>query len=171
MSFECREEEGGECEEAGIGNDEAVLHFHYFKRPGSPQSKEDFIARLNEISRSEFREVSYAWDDWEFQPSLNYRGTCMDLDGDISVWKINDVPGNSDDDNLQQHDEESDIEIELSAEETIWVVNYCPTCYKLFHSTQLDKVCKLHLAEIAKKHGLNTPEPTLDQIRETVKML
>lgn len=170
-SYVCRESDGGECTQSGIGEDKAMLRLLRFRRPGSPQSQEDFLERRGEAFGDEFRPFGYDWGEWEFQPSLNFRAVAMDRGGDESYFKINDVLEGPDVDELINDDDEGEVEIECSAGETIWAVCYCPDCYRRFVLLRDEPVCQLYLKRIAGKHELSPVPSSLAEARAAVKLL
>ncbi|MCP3104819.1 hypothetical protein LZ198_38735 [Myxococcus sp. K15C18031901] len=147
-SYDCGEARGQECEESGIGNDEAVLDLFFFREADAPGAPEDFEDARGRARRVQTLLARYDWGAWEFQPGLNYRELLMD-DGDrLGIWAI------------RPFDEDAfdggPVEVDIPDGERVWVVNYCPPCRALFvdrRGTAQD-ACGLYLEAVAEGLGL-----------------
>jgi hypothetical protein len=148
-SFECGEKAGKECEESGIGNDEAVLDLFFFAEKDAPEEPSEFEAARGRARRVETRPFGYDWGDWEFVPSLNYRELLMDDGDDTGVWLI------------RPYDEDlsdgSPVSLEIPEGERVWVVNYCPPCHANFAADKppAEEPCALYLETVAESLGMD----------------
>jgi hypothetical protein len=125
-TFVCGEKAGRECEEEGIGNDEAILDLFFFAEAGAPEDPGGFEDARARALRTLTQPYKYDWGEWEFVPSLNYRELLMDGGDDAGVWRI--FPFDED----EGLGDGSPVSLEIPEGECVWVVNYCPTCHPLF---------------------------------------
>ena len=167
IEFDCAEDDDDEdadveCEESGYGADEAHLRLFFFKGD-APKDLAAFRARYREAARVETLKARYDWGAWEFEPSLNYRAV---LRGDTrntsnAVWRIEEL-GRDD----------HPIEVERGADETVWVVNCCPTCHSSFLASAggADPLCRAYLAHVAENHDLDADdEVDKDRLEESIR--
>lgn len=142
-SFECGEKTGKECEEEGIGNDEAILDLFFFAADEAPEDADAFEEARSRARRTRTQAFGYDWGDWEFVPSLNYRQLLMDDDDATGVWRIEPYE--------EDMSDGSPVSLEIPEGERVWVVNYCPVCHPLFAEgkTPQDEPCLEYLRAIA----------------------
>jgi hypothetical protein len=146
-SYTCNEARFEPCEQEGIGEDQAHLALFFFREAEAPTTPEEFEEARGRALRVEERAFGYDWGDWEFQPSLNYRGVLMDSEDDAGVWAISTEAGL----------DEGTVELEVPAGEKVWVVNYCPVCRDTFLAPTPpapDGLCTLYVSAIAEQLGL-----------------
>lgn len=153
-TYECGAETNTACRQVGIGEDVAHLHLHSFARPGSPQDEACFRARRDQALEQRWLQAGYDWAEWEFRPSLNYRGLLFERDDGWAVWKLNDVPGGTDNAELRNVDEENPIELAVSPARTVWIVNYCPDCFALSRGEEPPERCCRYLETVRERHAL-----------------
>ncbi|RKH71137.1 hypothetical protein [Corallococcus aberystwythensis] len=148
-SFECGEKTGKECEEEGIGNDEAILDLFFFAADEAPEDVESFEEARGRARRTRTQPFGYDWGEWEFVPSLNYRELLMDDDDATGVWCIEPFDEDASDG--------SPVSLEIPEGERVWVVNYCPICHPLFAEgkTPADEPCLEYLRAIAENLDLD----------------
>jgi hypothetical protein len=164
-SYECGEKAGKECEETGMGNDEAVLDLFFFAAEDAPEDPSGFEEARGRARRVETRPFGYDWGDWEFVPSLNYRELLMDDGDDTGVWLIRPFE--------EDVSDGSPIALEIPPGERVWVVNYCPPCREHFVDGKAgEEPCVLHLEAIADSLGLDfdraAKAPFIEQVRARV---
>jgi hypothetical protein len=142
-AYACKEAEQGDCTVEGRGNDEVWVELFFFPSDAAPESGEDFEGLRASAVKVALEKRGYAWGDWEFVPSLNYRGLLME-DGDrTGVWRL--LPYEEDD------DDGNPVELEIPEGQAVWAVNYCPPCYERFVSqSSTEPPCRLYLQQIAK---------------------
>ena len=64
------------------------------------------------------------------------------------------------------------IEVERGADETVWVVNCCPTCHSSFLASAggADPLCRAYLAHVAENHDLDADdEVDKDRLEESIR--
>lgn len=151
-SYRCEEASFGTCEQEGIGEDEAYLELFFFREAEAPTSPDELEAARGGALRVERRAFEYDWGDWEFRPSLNYRGVLMNEEDPAGVWAISN----------EEHAmaDGSPVELEIPAGEKVWAVNYCPVCRDNFVAPTPpapDTLCTLYVRAIADHLGLRWP--------------
>ncbi|NRD44433.1 hypothetical protein [Corallococcus exiguus] len=148
-SFECGEKTGKECEEEGIGNDEAILDLFFFAAAEAPEDADAFEEARGRARRTQTKPYGYDWGEWEFVPSLNYRELLMDDDDSTGVWSIEPYE--------EDRSDGSPVSLEIPDGERVWVVNYCPVCHPLFAEgkTPEDEPCLEYLRAVAENLDLD----------------
>ncbi|NPC71874.1 hypothetical protein HPP05_19150 [Corallococcus exiguus] len=148
-SFECGEKTGKECEEEGIGNDEAILDLFFFAAAEAPEDADAFEEARVRARRTQTKPYGYDWGEWEFVPSLNYRELLMDDDDSTGVWSIEPYE--------EDRSDGSPVSLEIPDGERVWVVNYCPVCHPLFAEgkTPEDEPCLEYLRAVAENLDLD----------------
>lgn len=161
-SYECREDSFGECEQDGIGNDEAQLDLLFFAEADAPGSPAEVDAARGRARRIERRATQYDWGAWDFQPALNYRGILFDDRDQHGIWRIDPDAGDRD-----------PVELEIPPGETVWVVNHCPDCWRAFVSpadAPPEQLCVKYLQAVAEQLRIPYgPEVSKAQLVETVR--
>jgi len=147
-SYDCGEPRGQECEESGVGNDEAVLDLFFFGEDDAPDTPEDFEAARGRALRVQTLKARYDWGAWEFEPSLNYRELLMDDEDATGIWAIRPFDEDTSDG--------APVELDIPEGERVWVVNYCPPCRELFVDRRgsAGDACALYLEAVAEGLGL-----------------
>ncbi len=146
-SFTCKEATGGECEEEGFGNDEVFVDLVFFPNGRAPEDADSFESRLGDAVAVKSEKRGYDWGAWEFVPSLNYRTLLMDDRDATGVWRLKPFD--------ERYDEGSPIELDIPDGQTVWAVNYCPSCHEQFVArTAAAPPCRLHLEKISEHLGL-----------------
>ncbi|RKH18766.1 hypothetical protein D7X74_08730 [Corallococcus sp. CA047B] len=148
-SYTCGEKTGEECEEEGMGDDQAILDLFFFAEEDAPEDTGDFEQARGRARRTETRPYGYDWGDWEFVPSLNYRELLMGSDDETGVWCIEPYEEGVSDG--------SPVSLEIPPGERVWAVNYCPTCHPVFAEGKRsgDEPCLEYLRAIAENLGLD----------------
>lgn len=146
-SYACGEKNGTECDQEGIGEDQAVLDLFFFASDDAPEDSSEFEEARARARRVETRKFGYDWGEWEFVPSLNYRQLLMDDDDETGIWRIQPFEGDLGDG--------SPVSIEIPPDEQVWVVNYCPPCRALFvdRTAPAEEPCAEYLRNIAEQFG------------------
>ncbi|KFE64921.1 hypothetical protein [Hyalangium minutum] len=144
-TYHCGEKSGTECEQEGIGEDQAVLDLFFFSEEDAPEEASEFEEARSRALRVETRPFGYDWGDWEFVPSLNYRELLMDDDDATGIWAIRPFD--------EDVSDGTPVAIEIDPQERVWVVNYCPPCHALFaeRKTPQDEPCLEYLRTIAEQ--------------------
>lgn len=149
-SYTCNEARFEACEQEGIGEDQAFLTLFFFREADAPASPEELEQARGRALRTVEREFAYDWGDWEFSPSLNYRGVLMDGEDRHGVWAISPEADGG----------EQPVELEIPAGEKVWAVNYCPVCRETFLAATPDTpdtLCALYVRAVAEQLGLRWP--------------
>ncbi|NRD53037.1 hypothetical protein [Corallococcus exiguus] len=148
-SFECGEKTGKECEEEGIGNDEAILDLFFFAADEAPEDADAFEEARGRARRTQTKPYGYDWGEWEFVPSLNYRELLMDDDDATGVWRLEPYE--------EDRSDGGPVSLEIPDGERVWVVNYCPVCHPLFAEgkTPADEPCLEYLRAVAENLDLD----------------
>lgn len=146
--YECREATGGECEPAGIGDDEAFLTFLSFRAGEAPGTPDGLLAEHTRALRRETYRFGYDWGAWEFVPSLDYYDVLGGPDDECGVWR------------LEPHHPKAahPVEVDLPAGEEVWVVNCCSSCWSHFVLGVGGPRCRLYEAQVAKHLGVARAE-------------
>lgn len=169
-SYACGEKDGEECEQEGIGEDQAILDLFFFASGEAPEDTDAFEDARGRARRTQTRPFGYDWGEWEFVPSLNYRQLLMDDDDATGIWRI------------EPFDEDmgdgGPVSLEIPPDERVWVVNYCPTCHPLFVEGKPpgDEPCLEYLRAIAENlemdfegvKGSADKGPFIDAVRARV---
>ncbi|NOK11228.1 hypothetical protein HNS30_19485 [Corallococcus exercitus] len=149
VSYVCGEKTGEECEEEGMGDDEAILDLFFFAADEAPEDADAFEAARGRARRTRTQPFGYDWGEWEFVPSLNYRQLLMDDDDATGVWRIEPFDEDESDGNP--------VSLEIPEDERVWVVNYCSKCHPLFAEGKppQDEPCLEYLRAIAENLALD----------------
>jgi hypothetical protein len=169
-TYKCGEKSGTECEQEGIGEDQAVLDLFFFSAKDAPEDASEFEDTRSRALRVETRAFGYDWGEWDFVPSLNYRELLMDDEDSTGIWAIRPFDEDLSDGNP--------VSIELDPKEQVWVVNYCPPCRALFadRKTPEDEPCAEYLRAVAENLGTEFDDsrgsagkaPFIEAVREHV---
>lgn len=148
-TYVCGEKTGEECEEEGIGDDEAVLDLFFFAADEAPEDSDAFEAARSRARRTKTQAFGYDWGEWDFVPTLNYRQLLMDDDDATGIWRIEPFDEDASDGNP--------VSLEIPEDERVWVVNYCSRCHPLFAEgqTPADEPCLEYLRAVAENLDLD----------------
>ncbi|MFP2895196.1 hypothetical protein [Corallococcus sp. 4LFB] len=148
-SYACGEKTGKECEEDGMGDDEAILDLFFFAAAEAPEDADAFEEARGRARRTRTQPFGYDWGEWEFVPSLNYRQLLMDDDDATGVWRIEPFDEDESDGNP--------VSLVVPEDERVWVVNYCSNCHPLFAEGKHppDEPCLEYLRAVAENLELD----------------
>jgi hypothetical protein len=168
-SYKCGEKNGTDCEQVGIGEDDAVLDLFFFSAEDAPEDPSEFEEARGRALRTQTQKVKYDWGEWEFEPSLNYRQLLMDDEDATGIWAIQPY---------EEHGDGSPVSFEIDPEEQVWVVNYCPPCRELFAEGKkpAKEPCMEYLRSVAEnlelklddKKGSAGKAPFIEEVRARV---
>jgi hypothetical protein len=146
-TYTCNEATQGDCSVEGRGNDEVWVELFFFPSDAAPESVADFEERRASAVKAALQKRGYDWGEWDFVPTLNYRGHLME-DGDATgVWRL--PPYEGDD------GESNPVELEIPEGHEVWAVNYCPPCHDRYVARSTNEPsCQLYLLQIGELLGL-----------------